>query len=169
MHPILQVRREAAVGVLARQEHVGFQERTRRLLPQRRLSTQEGDQLLRLAIREQQRVVNRLQAPVVPPRPRTLVALHGAGAALDLDEVEALRREDEEVDLVDRPVVGDELEVRPRAVRVVIGQPVAHERERLPLPGELGIRDRLPARRGCFHGVARRLPGSVAGIQRSKF
>ena len=169
MHPVSQVRREAAVDVLVQQEHVGFQERARRLLPQRRVSTQEGDQLLRLAIREQQRVVDRLQASVVPPRPRALVALHGVGAAPNLDEVEALGREDEQVDLVDRPVVGDELEVRPRAVRVVIGQPLAHEREGLALPGELGIRDRLPARRGCFHGVARRLPRAGAGIQRSEF
>ena len=153
MHPVSQVRREAAVDVLVRQEHVGFQERARHLLPQRRLSTQEGDQLLRLAIREQQWVVDRLQAPIVPPRPRALVALHDSGAALDLDEVEALRRQHEQVDLVDRTVVGDELEVRPRAVRVVIGQPVAHERERVPLPGELRVRDRLPTGRDWIHGV----------------
>ena len=153
VHVAAQVVGEPAVDVLVRQEDVGLEERARRLLPQRRLPPQQRDQLLRLAVREQQRVVDRLPAPVAAPRPRALVALHDARAALDLDEVEALRREGEQVDLVDRPVVGDELEVRPRPVRLVVGQPVAHERQRVPLPGERRVGDRLPAGRGGFHDV----------------
>ena len=153
VHVAAQVLGEPAVDVLVRQEDVSLQERARPLRPQRALAAQERDQLLRLAVREQQRVVDRLPAPVAAPRPRALVALHDAGPALDLDEVEALRRQREQVDLVDRAVVGDELEVRPGPVRLVVGQPVAHERQRVPLPGERRVGDRLPAGRGCVHGL----------------
>ena len=145
MHPVAQVLRDTAVDILVRQKDVRLQERAGRLPLQRRLAAQERDQLLRLAVRQQQRVVHRVNTTAAAPRPCPLVALHDSGPALDLDEVEALRRQDEQVDLVDRPVVGNELEVRPRAVGVVIVQPVAHERERVPLPRELGVRDRLPA------------------------
>ena len=55
VHVAAQVVGEPAVDVLVRQEDVGLQKRARRLLPQRRLAAQERDQLLRLAVREQQR------------------------------------------------------------------------------------------------------------------
>ena len=73
------------------------------------------------------------------------------GPALDLDQEEAPRGEDEQVDLVDAAVVGDELEVRPGAVRLVVGQPLADELEGLLLPGELGAGDFLPALGGEAH------------------
>ena len=115
MHPRTQILRDAAVDGLVRQEDVGLQEGRGRLPLERGLAPQERDQLLRLAVREQQRVVDRVRAVVVlaPPRPRSLIAFHDSRAALDLDQVEPLRRQHEQVDLVDRPVAGDELEVRP--------------------------------------------------------
>ena len=148
MHARTQILRNTAVDSLVRQEDVSLQEGRGRLPLERGLAPQERDQLLRFAVREQQRIVDRVRAVVVlaPPRPRALIAFHDSRAALDLDQVETLRRQHEQVDLVDRPVVGDELEVRPDAVGVVIGQPVAHERECVALPRELGVRDRLPAR-----------------------
>ena len=134
---------------------MGFEKRAARLPLQCRLAPQERDQLLGLAVREQERVVRRLDTAVLAPSPRAPVTLHDAGLALDLDQVEALGRQDEQIDLVDRPVIGDELEVRPGPVGFVIRQPLAHERQRLPLPRELGFRDCLPARRGHVHGAAR--------------
>ena len=169
MHPVAQVLRETAVDILVRQKDVRLQERAGSLPLQRRLAAQERDQLLRLAVRQQQRVVHRLNTTAAAPRPCPLVALHDSGPALDLDEIEALRSQDEQIDLVDRPVVGNELEVRPRAVGVVIVQPVAHERERVPLPRELGVRDRLPAGRGGIHGADRRTTSRSRGIRRAEF
>ena len=40
-------------------------------------------------------------------------------STLDLDQEEPFRREDEEVDLVDTPVVGDEFKIAPGAVGLV--------------------------------------------------
>ena len=50
------------------------------------------------------------------------IARNAAAPRLALDEPEALLRQDEQIDLVDGPVIGLELEIGPRPVRIVIGQ-----------------------------------------------
>jgi hypothetical protein len=64
------------------------------------------------------------------------VAAYGPRAGLDLDQDEPARCQDERVDLVDAPLVVDELEVRPSAPRLVIGEVSAEEIKRLALPLE---------------------------------
>jgi hypothetical protein len=49
------------------------------------------------------------------------VTTHAARAGLDLNEHEAVRREDEQIHLVDAALVVDELEVRSCPPRLVIG------------------------------------------------
>jgi hypothetical protein len=101
MHPV--VRRG--------QEDSRLEERRANLL-HRPLAAQEIDQRLRLAVGEDQGVVvSGAPAVVLDPGPGAGVALDVTGAALDLDQEEALGRQDEGVDLVDRAVAGDELEV----------------------------------------------------------
>ena len=70
--------------------------------------------------------VSQVQVPASPVDP--------ARAALDLDQEEALGVNSEQVDLVDAAVVGDELEVGPGPVRLVVGKRLADEVEGVPLP-----------------------------------
>ena len=116
------------------------------------LAAEERRETLRLAVGEAQRVIDGGAAAVGVPGPAVGVALNRTGTALDLDEDEALGREDEDVDLVDPALVVDELEVRPRAPGLVVRQMLAQELERLALPLERRLRDRRPSRR--FHGHA---------------
>ena len=52
--------------------------------------------------------------------------------------------EDQQIDLVDTPVVGDELEVGPGAVRLMGRELLPHEIQRIPFPGILRFGDDGP-------------------------
>ena len=155
VHPVAQRRREPALHRFVRQKDVRLQKRTPHRL-QGRLPPQQRGQLLRLPVRQQQRVVERARPSLAPPRPGPLIAGHHAGRALDLDQEEPLRRQRQQVDLVDRPVVGEELEVRPDPVGLDVGQAAAHEGQRVPLPRVLGDGHLAPAGGGGIHRGARR-------------
>jgi hypothetical protein len=114
------------------------------------LAAEERRETLRLAVGEAQRVIDGGAAAVGVPGPAVGIALNRTGTAFDLDEDEALGREHEDVDLVDPALVVNQLEVRPRAPRLVLRQMLAQELERFALPLERGLRDRRPSRR--FHG-----------------
>ena len=81
-------------------------------------------------------------SPVDSPCPR-----------LALDEPEAHLGQDEQIDLVDRPVAGLELEIGPRPVRIVVGQTRADEVQTTPFPLVLRGRDDFPTWR--FHAELR--------------
>ena len=72
-----------------------------------------------------------------------------AAPRLALDEPEALLGQDQQIDLVDGPVVGLELEIGPRPVRIVVGQTRSDEVQATPFPLVLRRRDDVPAWR--FH------------------
>ena len=91
-------------------------------------------ELLGLGIRGDQRVVCRGQLAVVLPQPGAGVARKPARPALDLDEEEPLFGKNEQVDLVDAAIVGDEFEVAPGAVGLVGGKPGPYELKCLPFP-----------------------------------
>ena len=108
------------------------------LAAERRLATEQRLQALGLAVGQQERVV-----VAALPRMARGDATPGAGVpaehtrpALDLDEKDALRADHEDIDFADR-AVEQELEVRPRSVRLVVGQAFLEERERVALPREL--------------------------------
>jgi hypothetical protein len=65
--------------------------------------------------------------------------------AFDLDQVEPARRQHHEIDFVDAPLVRDELEVCPGVVGLLVGEALADEVQRVLLPGEGGLGDRVPA------------------------
>ena len=79
------------------------------------------------------------------------VAGDEAGAALDLDEEEARRREDQRVDFVDLAFLVYEFEVGPRMPGFPIGKVVAKPVQSLALPGELRLGDGLPAAEAHGH------------------
>jgi hypothetical protein len=62
------------------------------------------------------------------------VAIDRARPALNFDQQQAGRREGEQVDFVDTPLVVHEFEVRPCPPRLVIWQVLAEELESLPFP-----------------------------------
>ena len=63
-----------------------------------------------------------------------------------LDEEEAERSKDEQVDLVHGAVEGNELEERPRPVRLMGRQPRPDEVERIAFPRERRVSERSPVR-----------------------
>ena len=85
------------------------------------------------------------------PSPCMGIAAYVAGAALDLDEKEAARRQDENIDFIDLPGVVDELKVCPRAPRIMVRQVSREIRQRLPFPGIFAFVHRPPARRRHRH------------------
>ena len=106
-------------------------------------------QLLRLAVRQQERTVDQELLAVDLAAPRARVARDGPAPALDLDEVDLVERHHEQIDFVDAAVLGDELEVRPRAERLAVRQAGLQVVEGLALPGVFGGGDLDPA--GGFH------------------
>lgn len=108
---------------------------------------QERNQFACLAIGEEQRVVVGEAVPTGGPGPRVDVAVEDARPALDLDQEEPHRGQNQRVDLIDRAVVGHELEVRPRHVGLVVGKSRPQVFQRLRLPSRLGGRDGFPALR----------------------
>jgi hypothetical protein len=142
---IPSARVEAAVEVGIGEEDERCDE-WKRLAAQRRLTSEQRLQSLRLPVREDHRVVEAdlacpagLRAP-----PRTRVTANDTGPALDLDQEQTLRADDEEIDLADVAVL-DELEVRPGAIGLMVGQALLEERERLLLPEKLRRRHLDPA------------------------
>src|SRR5262249_40888797 len=73
---------------------------------------------------------------------------------LALHEPEALLRQDEQINFVDGPVSGLELEVGPRPIRIVVGQTRSDEIKTTPFPLVLRWRNDVPAWR--FHEFSRR-------------
>ena len=108
------------------------------------LPFQKAFELLRLEVREKDRVVDGGAAALVLPGPCAGIAGEPAGVAFDLDQEEAAGGEDEQVDLVDRAVEGEKREVRPGPIGLVGWEAIAHELQRLPLMRELALGDDGP-------------------------
>ena len=103
--PILQ----PAPYLHVREEYGGLDVRPA-LSGKRLLCLQEPGQLLRLPVREQERAVDQDLPAADLSTPRARVARDDATPALDLDQIDLVERHDEEIDFVDAPVFGDELE-----------------------------------------------------------
>ena len=119
------------------------------VLGERLLRLQKADELLRFPVREQEGVVDQELGAVLLAAPGVGVPRDRAAPTLDLDQIDLVDRYHEQVDLVDAAVVGDELEVRPRAERLAVGEAGLDVVEGLALPGELRGSDLEPA--GGFH------------------
>lgn len=117
----------------------------------RLLPLQQRSQLARLPVGQQERTVIGLRAAVAVQHPGHGVAFERAVPALDLDQEQPLGGEHQEVDLIDAPVLGDDLDIGPGAVGLVIRQPLADERERVALPPVLRGSDLVPEGGGLFH------------------
>jgi hypothetical protein len=126
---------EAAVRLRRGQEHQRDHPRCP-LTPKRRLAGQERPQPLRLPVGKDQRVFEWHSGPVGELRPPAL-AVTGqlARPRLDLDQKAAAGCDGQQVDLVDRTVLSDELDVGPGSVRLVGGKACSDERECLALMG----------------------------------
>ena len=84
-----------------------------------------------------ERVVDRVSLAVPFPGPGTRISLEPAGTAFDLDEKKSLGREDEQIDLIDTSVIGDEFEIGPGAVGRKFGKLTTHIVKGFPFPGKL--------------------------------
>ena len=115
------------------------------------LPFQQGPQFLGFEVSRQERVIDCLKSPVVFPSPGAGIAGQAFTIAFDLDEKEALGRENQQIDFVDAAVVGHKLEVCPRPVRFVGRKLLAHEVECFPFPGMLGLCDGGPV---CHYVLA---------------
>ncbi|MDQ3431705.1 MAG: hypothetical protein M3467_05715 [Actinomycetota bacterium] len=102
---------------------------------------QQAAQPLGLAVGQQQRVLDR----AVVVHPRRAVAGDPAAPVLELDQVQAVARQHEEIDLIGRAVVADELQVGPGPVGVRVGDEVADGEEAGALVRELRWGDFYPA------------------------
>lgn len=118
------------------------------------LALEERLELLRLLVREEERVVGEALPPVRLPAPGTGVAREAAPAALDLDEEKAFSRDDEGVDFVDGAVPREELEVREAAVRLLVGERLPEVVEGFLLVSEARRRDLRPPLRVGLHVLA---------------
>ena len=135
--------------VRSRAEHNRFDERNLPLALARFLPLQKKSKLLGLGIGELVRVIDRRQLAVGFPSPSSGITAKSPRSALDLDEKEALRREDEQIDFVDAAVVGNELKVAPCSIRLVRRELHAHEVQSVPFPRKARLGDRRPVLRYC--------------------
>ena len=127
---------EAAVGVGAGEEDQGDDPRGGRA----HLAPEEAGQDFGLVVGGGQRV-GEAGAPAVGPGVDPLAHARGgegAGVALDLDEVEGVARQDEGVDLEHAAAGVDEVDERPEADRVAVGELVAEKDDGLLLPRVAG-------------------------------
>ena len=108
-----------------REEHASPQERDTQGTVLRRRAYQQPLQLLGLLIRQRERVVEGA-APLPGQRPGRAVIGQLPAVVLDLDKVEPGRGSDQQVDLADVALVGDEGEVRPSLKRVTVRQQLAN-------------------------------------------
>ena len=124
-----------ALQIRSRAKDESLDERERPFLLASLLPIEERTEFLRLRVGQDQWIVGGDQPAICLPRPRAGVTKETAWATLDLDQEEPLGREDQQIDFVDAPIVGDELEVGPGTVRLMCWKLAAHEIERIPLPG----------------------------------
>ena len=97
-----------------------------------------------LAVREENRVFDGFPMPLVGPSPVPGIPGQFSRLPFKFDEKNALRTRYEQIDLIDRPIVGNKLKVRPSPVIVLRRKPLEHKVERLLLPLELGAGDCFP-------------------------
>ena len=106
---------------------------------------------LRLAVGEDERVVVGTFSTIGNPQPGVGIAGDYAGPALNLDEKETRRREDQRVDLVNLPFLIDEFEVGPRVPGLAIGKVISKPVQGLALPRELRLGNGLPTAEAHGH------------------
>jgi hypothetical protein len=92
-----------------------------------------------------------VRATIRHPDPAMRVSINCARPALNLHEQQTGRAEYKQINLVDTSVIVDELEVRPRAPGVTIGQMLAEELQSLAFPLVGRWADNCPTRR--LHAV----------------
>ena len=126
--------------------HDRLEERKARIAD-RTLALEEGDQPLGLAIGQEQRVVDKRLAALVFPDPGVRVAIQHAWAALDFDDEEAAGGQHQQVNFIDAAVVRNELEVRPRVVRLLVREALPNVVEGVLLPRVGGLSGRVPTAR----------------------
>ena len=107
------------------QKHQGFDEQI--AIPEGFLAAQQAFQALAFAVGENERVLNGLSAALMVPGPILSVPPQVPGVAFDLEQENPLRARDQHIDLVDRAVVRDELEIRPCPVVVLAWEPLVNE------------------------------------------
>ena len=144
-----------------RQEDNGLDEGNLRFA-ESSLRSQQAFQPLALAVDQQHRVVGRVATSLVLPDPGLLVAGDRARATLDFHQECSVRTDHEQVDLVNRCVIGDELEQRPGQVIILARETLEDEVECLLLPWETRRANRLPVffRHGTSHSLT--LPRPIA-------
>ncbi len=123
----------------------------------RRSSPEQRLQLLRLLVRERERVVERAGL-VVDQRPGRAIVRQSTTEVLDLYQEKAGRGSDQEIHLADVALVGDEGEVGPGLEGGAVRQQVADVAESGLLMGERGRGDLVPAAR------VRVQPGLPVGV-----
>lgn len=109
------------------------------------LMLQKAFEFFRFSIREKQRIVLNQIPPITAPGPGAAISAKATWPTLDLHQIDFVKRNNEEIDLVDAAVIGYELEIRPGAKRLGIRKFFPKVREGLPLPWILGFRHLYPS------------------------
>lgn len=145
---------QAAPDMGVRQEDNGLDEGNLRFA-QGSLNRQQAFQPLALAVEQKHRVVDRVATSLVLPDPGLLVAGDRAWATLDFHQKCSVRTDHEQVDLVNRSVIGEELEQRPGQAIILARETLEDEVECLLLPWEARRANRLPVffRHGTSHSL----------------
>jgi hypothetical protein len=108
------------------------------------LARKDRGETFRFPVGERQRVVGRDWTPLGRPGPAVGITAQAARPRLHLDQDETDGCQNKCVDLVHAALIVDELEVRPGAPRLMVGQVIAQEIQRFPLPLECGLTDCRP-------------------------
>lgn len=98
----------------------------------------------RLEVGEGKRRVERRPVATVVKDPGGALVSQPALEVLDLDDVQSVGARDQEINLADVALLRDEGKVRPRLVRVPVGQALLHVVERRALPREARGGDLVP-------------------------
>src|SRR5664280_620770 len=114
-------------------------------IPESSLFPDKIRQLASLGIRQHQGAVDREGVTIFLPIPTVAVAGDDSATALDLDQEDAGARHNKCINLVDRAVVSNKLEVAIEEGWVGVRKPLAQKLQRHPLVGEPRFGKALPS------------------------
>ncbi len=126
------------------EENQRLDERKLANIPKASLAEQKAFEPFTLPIGEDKRAFDTVPSSIMVPNPVLSIAGHHAGATLDFGEENSLRACDQQINLVDRAVIGHEFEVGPGDIVVLGWKSCVDKIQRLLFPREMRLRNGFP-------------------------